>query len=85
MSRHIWLILKVLSWVIETNPDSQCPQWTQMLTGQVNLRDAVLKKVDFKAANGKEYKLRTDKKLPTLIVRSSRSTSILTIVPEDGI
>jgi len=43
--------------------------FTQMLTGQVNLRDAILKKVDFKAANGKDYKLRTDKKLPTLIVR----------------
>lgn len=40
-----------------------------MLSGQVNLRDAILKKVDFKAANGKDYKLRTDKKLPTLIVR----------------
>jgi len=49
--------------------DSQAPVWTQMLTGQVNLRDAILKKVDFKAPNGKEYKLRTDKKLPTLIVR----------------
>ena len=40
-----------------------------MLSGQVNLRDAVLRKVDFTAANGKAYKLRTDKKLPTLIVR----------------
>jgi len=40
-----------------------------MLAGQVNLRDAILKKVDFKASTGKEYKLRTDKKLPTLIVR----------------
>jgi len=49
--------------------DSQAPVWSQMLAGQVNLRDAVLRKVDFKAANGKEYKLRTDKKLPTLIVR----------------
>ena len=52
-----------------TNKDSQCPMWSQMLAGQVNLRDAVLRKIDFKAANGKEYKLRTDKKLATLIVR----------------
>jgi len=43
--------------------------WSQLLAGQVNLRDAIQKKIDFKAANGKEYKLRTDKKLPTLIVR----------------
>jgi malate synthase len=47
-----------------------------MLAGQVNLRDAVLRKVDFKAANGKEYKLRTDKKLPTLIVRYCPSYNI---------
>jgi malate synthase len=47
--------------------------WSQMLAGQVNLRDAVLRKVDFKASNGKEYKLRTDKKLATLIVRSHPS------------
>jgi Malate synthase len=52
-----------------TNKDSQCPMWSQMLAGQVNLRDAVRRKIDFKAANGKEYKLRTDKKLATLIVR----------------
>jgi len=52
-----------------TNEDSQCPMWSQMLAGQVNLRDAILRKIDFKAANGKEYKLRTDKKLATLIVR----------------
>ena len=49
--------------------DSQCPMWSQLLAGQVNLRDAILRKIDFKAANGKEYKLRTDRKLPTLIVR----------------
>ena len=35
----------------------------------IELRDAIQKKIDFRAANGKEYKLRTDKKLPTLIVR----------------
>ncbi|CAP68065.1 uncharacterized protein PODANS_1_19310, partial [Podospora anserina S mat+] len=37
-------------------------------TDQVNLYDANRRQVDFKIGN-KEYKLRTDKKLPTLIVR----------------
>jgi hypothetical protein len=71
MLKLIWLILRVLRDLgVVANIDSQCPVWSQMLIGQVNLRDAVLKKIDFKASNGKEYKLRTDKKLPTLIVRS---------------
>jgi len=49
--------------------DSQCPVWSQMLAGQVNLRDAIRKQIDFTAPNGKRYKLRTDKKVATLIVR----------------
>lgn len=40
-----------------------------MTNGQVNLYDAVRKQVDFKQGE-KEYKLRTDRKLPTLIARS---------------
>lgn len=39
-----------------------------MINGQVNLYDAIRRQVDFKL-NGKEYKLRTDRPLPTLIVR----------------
>jgi malate synthase len=39
-----------------------------MVNGQVNLYDAVRRQVDFKQGP-KEYKLRTDRKLPTLIVR----------------
>ena len=70
MSRLIWPILRVNQSLYFTNKDSQCPMWSQMMAGQVNLRDAILHKIDFKAANGKEYKLRTDKKLATLIVRS---------------
>ena len=40
-----------------------------MVNGQVNLYDAIRKQVDFKQGE-KEYKLRTDRKLPTLIARS---------------
>ncbi|KAI1351294.1 malate synthase, glyoxysomal [Xylaria sp. FL0043] len=48
--------------------DSSAPTWDNMINGQVNLYDAVRRQVDFKQGP-KEYKLRSDRKLPTLIVR----------------
>ncbi|CAI4211141.1 unnamed protein product [Parascedosporium putredinis] len=48
--------------------DSSAPTWENMLNGQVNLYDANRRQVDFKQGP-KEYKLRTDRTLPTLIVR----------------
>ncbi|KAH6628607.1 malate synthase [Chaetomium tenue] len=48
--------------------DSSAPTWDNMINGQVNLYDAVRRQVDFKQG-AKEYKLRTDRPLPTLIVR----------------
>ncbi|KAF3910142.1 hypothetical protein AA313_de0208649 [Arthrobotrys entomopaga] len=48
--------------------DSSAPSWDNMINGQVNLYDAIRRQVDFKLKD-KEYKLRTDRKLPTLIVR----------------
>jgi len=47
--------------------DSHAPTWTGTLDGQVNLRDANRRQVDFTAPNGKAYKLA--KKVATLIVR----------------
>ncbi len=49
--------------------DSSAPTWDNMINGQVNLYDAIRKQVDFKQGE-KEYKLRTDRTLPTLIARS---------------
>lgn len=40
-----------------------------MITGQINLYDAIRRQIDFKQGN-KEYKLRTDRTLPTLIARA---------------
>lgn len=40
-----------------------------MINGQVNLYDAIRRQIDFKQGN-KEYKLRTDRALPTLIARA---------------
>ncbi|TKX21440.1 malate synthase, glyoxysomal [Elsinoe australis] len=49
--------------------DSSAPTWDNMINGQLNLYDAIRKQVDFKQGE-KEYKLRTDRKLPTLIARA---------------
>ncbi|OCT54606.1 Malate synthase, glyoxysomal [Cladophialophora carrionii] len=48
--------------------DAQAPTWDNQVSGQVNLYDAIRKQVDFKQGE-KEYKLRTDRVLPTLIAR----------------
>lgn len=48
--------------------DSSAPTWENMVSGQVNLYDAIRRQVDFKLGP-KEYKLRTDRTPPTLIVR----------------
>lgn len=49
--------------------DSNGPTWDNMVQGQINLRDAIRRNVDFKIGE-KEYKLRTDQPLPTLIART---------------
>lgn len=76
MCGHTWQTLKVSStWKTYqdsgTNsiPDSSAPTWENMVNGQVNLYDAIRKQVDFKQGE-KEYKLRTDRTLPTLIARA---------------
>ncbi|KAI9737947.1 MAG: hypothetical protein M1834_009317 [Cirrosporium novae-zelandiae] len=48
--------------------DSSAPTWDNMINGQVNLYDAIRRQIDFKQGP-KDYKLRTDRVLPTLIVR----------------
>jgi malate synthase len=47
--------------------DSNTPTWTNQLNGQINLIDAIRRKVDFTAENGKEYKL--NENVATLLVR----------------
>ncbi|KAF4125437.1 malate synthase [Geosmithia morbida] len=49
--------------------DSSTPTWSNMINGQLNLYDAIRRNVDF-TTGGKEYKLRTDQALPTLICRT---------------
>ena len=47
--------------------DSASPTWELMIGGQINLRDAVNRSIEFTSAEGKEYKL--GEQIATLIVR----------------
>lgn len=52
-----------------TKLDSLTPTWKNVVDGQLNLYDAIRRQIDFKIGE-KDYKLRTDRTLPTLICRT---------------
>ncbi len=47
--------------------DASSPTWELMLEGQINLRDAINRTIEYTSPEGKEYKL--DEKVATLLVR----------------
>ncbi|WP_443081804.1 malate synthase A [Sutcliffiella sp. NC1] len=47
--------------------DATAPTWSNVIEGQINLKDAVHRTIDFVADNGKEYKLNNN--IATLLVR----------------
>lgn len=51
--------------------DSSTPNWHNVIDAQVNLRDAIERRIDFTSAQGKEYRLTGESltDLPTIIVR----------------
>jgi malate synthase len=49
--------------------DANTPLWDNMITGQLNLKDALDRKIDFTSADGKPYRLRPDDELATIVVR----------------
>jgi malate synthase len=49
--------------------DSTSPTWENIISGQVNMRDAVRESIEFTNPNGKKYALRKDGQLATLLVR----------------
>ncbi|MFI6163821.1 malate synthase A [Micromonospora haikouensis] len=49
--------------------DANTPHWHNVVSGQVNLRDAVAGTASFTAADGREYALRTDAPRATIVVR----------------
>src|SRR5712671_5065184 len=49
--------------------DANTPLWDNMITGQLNLKDALDRTIDFTSPAGKEYALRPDGELATIVVR----------------
>ncbi len=49
--------------------DANTPLWDNMITGQLNLKDALDRKLDFTTEDGKAYGLRPDAELATIVVR----------------
>ena len=49
--------------------DANTPLWDNMITGQLNLKDALDRTIDFSSPEGKDYALRPDEELATIVVR----------------
>jgi malate synthase len=49
--------------------DSSTPTWRNVIKGQLNLTDALERRIDFISEEGKEYKLKPAGDLPTIVVR----------------
>jgi malate synthase len=49
--------------------DANTPHWRNVVGGQVVLRDAVRRKLAFTAPDGREYRIREDAVLPTIVPR----------------
>jgi malate synthase len=49
--------------------DANSPLWDNMITGQLNLKDVLDRTIDFASADGKDYQLRPDHELATIVVR----------------
>ncbi|WEV24739.1 malate synthase A [Streptomyces sp. 71268] len=49
--------------------DASAPTWENVIGGQLNLRDAFTRRIDFTSPEGKSYALRPDAELATVVVR----------------
>jgi malate synthase len=49
--------------------DANTPLWDNMVTGQLNLKDAIDRTIDFTSSDGKDYRLAPDDQLATVVVR----------------
>ncbi|MGV2385936.1 MAG UNVERIFIED_CONTAM: malate synthase, partial [Thermobifida fusca] len=49
--------------------DANTPLWENMIEGQLNLRDALDRTIDFTSPEGKRYALKDDSELATIVVR----------------
>ncbi len=49
--------------------DANTPLWDNMVTGQLNLKDALDRAIDYTSEEGKAYRLKPDAELATIVVR----------------
>lgn len=49
--------------------DANTPLWTNMIQGQLNLRDAIDRRIEYTSPEGKRYELRPDSELATIVLR----------------
>ena len=49
--------------------DANTPLWDNMIAGQLNLKDALDRNIDFASEEGKQYTLKPDDELATIVVR----------------
>jgi len=49
--------------------DANTPTWENVIGGQLNLLDAITRKIDFTSEAGKSYALKPDEELATIVVR----------------
>ncbi|MFG2519887.1 malate synthase A [Streptomyces sp. NPDC048527] len=49
--------------------DAIAPTWDNVINGQLNLLDAIERRIDFTTTEGNEYRLATDRPLATIVVR----------------
>lgn len=49
--------------------DANTPLWENMIQGQLNLRDAIDRRIDFTSPEGKRYELKPDSELATIVLR----------------
>jgi malate synthase len=49
--------------------DASTPHWENVVGGQVNLKDAIRRDIDFTSPEGKSYALATDRRLATIVMR----------------
>ncbi|WP_219995681.1 malate synthase A [Schumannella sp. 10F1B-5-1] len=49
--------------------DATSPTWFNVINGQLSLRDAIRRQIDFTSPEGKSYALRPDDETPTIVMR----------------
>jgi len=66
---RVWMSDPHLASPLADMEDASTPHWRNVVGGQVNLRDAIRRSIEFTSPEGKSYALRTDQRLPTIVVR----------------